>query len=53
MIIIFFSPESSDISLVDFEDIVKKLPQPKVTGGTLRAALTMSFDTNFDGYNFR
>lgn len=31
----FYFPEASDISLVDFKDIVKKLPQPKITGGTL------------------
>lgn len=42
----------SFVSLVDFEDIVKKLPQPKITGGTLRAVSIMCFNTNFDGYKF-
>ena len=43
----FYSSEATDISFVDFKGIVKKLPQPKIVGGTLLAvsasALTFSY----------
>lgn len=49
----FFFPDISDVSVVNFEDIVRKLPQPDITGGTSRAVTTMSFNINFEKYKFR
>ncbi|GBL91182.1 hypothetical protein AVEN_195085-1 [Araneus ventricosus] len=34
----FIYPENGDISVVDNDDIVKKLPKPAMLGGTLRTA---------------
>lgn len=47
----FYFPEASYISLVNFKEIVKKLPQLNITG-TLRDVSTMSFDINFGGHKF-
>lgn len=49
----FFFPDAPDVSDVAFEDIVRKLPQPQIIGGTSRAVTTMSFNINFDQYKFR
>ncbi|GBN81134.1 hypothetical protein AVEN_191494-1 [Araneus ventricosus] len=42
----FMYPENGDISVVDNDDIVKKLPKPAMLGATLRTAriLTLIFD---------
>lgn len=36
----FFFPDAPDVSVVDFEDIIRKLPQPQIIGGTSRAVAT-------------
>ncbi|GBM96234.1 hypothetical protein AVEN_250845-1 [Araneus ventricosus] len=42
----FIYTENGDISVVDNDDIVQKLPKPAMLGGTLRTAriLTLIFD---------
>ena len=52
MVLNFFFPDVSDASVVNFENIVRKLPEPEFTGGTSRAATAMSFNINFEKYKF-
>ncbi|GBL72924.1 hypothetical protein AVEN_128110-1 [Araneus ventricosus] len=50
----FIYPENVDISVVDNDDIVKKLPKPAMLGEPLRTAriLTFIFDfTSFENVN--
>lgn len=39
----FYFPEMPDLSTVDIGDVVLKLPQPDISGGTLRTVTTMVF----------
>ena len=48
----FFFPDASDVSVVNFENIVRKLSEPEFTGGTTCAATAMSFNINFEKYKF-
>lgn len=41
-----FFPEKDDISSVDRSDIIMKLPQPSISGGTSRAISSMAFAVN-------
>ncbi len=50
----YFFSDTSDVSVVNFEDIVRKLPQPQLAYLTSCTATTMPFNTiNFDRYKFR
>ena len=48
----FFFPDASDARAVNFENIVRKLPEPQFTGGTSCAIATPSFNINFEKYKF-
>ncbi|GBM57717.1 hypothetical protein AVEN_222560-1 [Araneus ventricosus] len=43
----FIYPENVDISVVDNDDIVRKLPKPAILGGTLRTATILTFIFDF------
>ena len=43
----FFFLDTSNVSIVNFEDIVRKLPQVQFTGGTSHAVIAMPFNVNF------
>ncbi|GBL74635.1 hypothetical protein AVEN_235531-1 [Araneus ventricosus] len=46
----FIYPENVDISVVDSNDIVKKLPKPAVLGGTLQTATILTFIFDFSSF---
>ncbi|GBN82771.1 hypothetical protein AVEN_174641-1 [Araneus ventricosus] len=46
----FIYPENVDISVVDNDDIVKKLPKPAMLGGTLRTARILTFIFDFSSF---
>ncbi|GBL96788.1 hypothetical protein AVEN_118928-1 [Araneus ventricosus] len=46
----FIYPENGDISVVDNDDIVKKLPKPAMLGGTLRTARILTFIFDFSSF---
>ena len=43
----FIYPKSVDISVMDNENIVKKLPKPAMLGGTLQTATVLTFIFDF------
>ncbi|KAK2714650.1 hypothetical protein QYM36_009020 [Artemia franciscana] len=47
----FVFPEVADESLVPQSDIVMKLPVPRISGGTERAAKALVFDVNLSEYS--
>ncbi|KAK2704754.1 hypothetical protein QYM36_016967 [Artemia franciscana] len=47
----FVFPEVADESLVPQSDIVMKLPVPRISGGTKRAAKALVFDINLSEYS--
>ena len=47
----FIFPEKEDISDTDISEIVLKLPQPHVRGGTARNCDYMKFLIKFDTFN--
>ncbi|GBN36198.1 hypothetical protein AVEN_101516-1 [Araneus ventricosus] len=46
----FIYPENGDISVVDNDDIVKKLPKPAMLAGTLRTARILTFIFDFSSF---
>lgn len=48
----FYFPESSDINLMDFKDLVKKLLEQNTTGGRFLDFSIKNFDISFDRYKF-
>lgn len=47
----FCFPQKEDISTVSRQDIVRKLPKPRVRPGTSRMASFLQFNVNFFAYN--
>ncbi|XP_054286972.1 uncharacterized protein LOC129002892 [Macrosteles quadrilineatus] len=47
----FVKPAVDDESTIDISDIIVKLPQPNVVGGTERAISVFNFKYNFSGFN--
>lgn len=47
----FVRPDVPDTSIVDIQDLVCKLPEPKMVGGTERAICIFTFKFNFNNYN--
>ncbi|GBM93684.1 hypothetical protein AVEN_181987-1 [Araneus ventricosus] len=46
----FIYPENGDISVVDNDDTVRKLPKPAMLGGTLRTARILTFIFDFSSF---
>lgn len=44
-------PDNDDTAIVQKDDIVMKLPQPFISGGTSRAMSSLSFSVKLDQYN--
>lgn len=49
----FVFPENDDTAIVQRYDIIMKLPQPSILGGTSRAVSSLSFSVKLDQYNVR